>query len=150
MLRDRLVFGIADRRVRNRYLRETKLSYVDARDMALAAEAADKDAKQIQAGQDRDDSGLTRSTFPTAAGSSHAREAVTVAHVDRHPPRRPRSGKMSPRRPHPTSNAPGESSQPDELHLLSLWWKARGSYMSVPGVRVPLLSQERTPGLCVS
>lgn len=106
MLRDRLVFSIADKRVRNRYLRETKLSYVDARDMALAAEAADKDAKQIQAGQDRDDSSPQRSSFPTA-GSGHAHEGVPVSRVDRHPSRR--SGKGSPRRPHPTSYTPGES-----------------------------------------
>ena len=42
MLRDRLVFGVVDRRLQNSFLRETMLTYVSARDMALAAEAADK------------------------------------------------------------------------------------------------------------
>ena len=56
MLRDRLVCGIADKRVQNRYLRETKLTYTEARDMALAAETADKDSKRLQV--ENDNSGV--------------------------------------------------------------------------------------------
>ena len=39
-------------RVQKRYLRESKLSYTEARDMALAAEAADKDSQNIQGSTD--------------------------------------------------------------------------------------------------
>ena len=39
MLRDRLVFGVADKRLQNRYLRESKLlTFAQARDMALDSE----------------------------------------------------------------------------------------------------------------
>ena len=48
MFRDRLVFGTADKRLQNRYLRETTLTYVNARNRALAAEAADKDSKWVR------------------------------------------------------------------------------------------------------
>ena len=47
ILRDRLLHGLTDKRVLNRYLREPTLTYEDARDMALAAEAADKDTKRL-------------------------------------------------------------------------------------------------------
>lgn len=50
MLRDRLVCGIRDKKVQRRFLQESKLTYKEAFDMALAAETADKDAKRLQAG----------------------------------------------------------------------------------------------------
>ena len=43
MLRDRLVCGIADNRVQDRFLREAKLTYREALEMALAAETAVRD-----------------------------------------------------------------------------------------------------------
>ena len=72
MLRDRF-----DKRVQNRYLRETKLTYTEARDMALAAEIADKDSKRLQV--ENDDSGVM---VPPVSLSSH--KEGTVAHVDNH------------------------------------------------------------------
>ena len=86
MLRDRLVHGIADKRVQNRYLRESTLTYEEARDMALAAEAADKDAKRLR---DGDDSGSVVQPVVNE----------TIAHVDRRnlPNTRIRSGKGSSR-----------------------------------------------------
>ena len=77
MLRDRLVCGIADKRVQNRYLRETKLTYTEVRDMALAAETADKDSKRLQV--ENDDSGVM---VPPVTLNSH--KEGTVAHVDKH------------------------------------------------------------------
>jgi hypothetical protein len=47
MLRDRLVCGTADERVQRRYLQESTLTYATARDMALASETAEKDAKRL-------------------------------------------------------------------------------------------------------
>jgi hypothetical protein len=75
MLRDRLVCGIADKRVQNRYSRETKLTYTEARDMALAAETADKDSKRLQV---KNDSGAT---VPPVSQSNH--QEGTIAHVDK-------------------------------------------------------------------
>ena len=48
MLRDRLVCGIMDKRVQRRFLQAADLTYTQARDMALAAETADKDSKRLQ------------------------------------------------------------------------------------------------------
>ena len=76
MLRDRLVCGIADKRVQNRYLRETKLTYTEARDMALAAETADKDSKRLQA--ENDESGAT---VPPVSQNSH--KEGTIAHLEK-------------------------------------------------------------------
>ena len=45
LLRDRLVCGVFDKKVQHRFLQESKLTYKQALDMALAAEAARKDAK---------------------------------------------------------------------------------------------------------
>ena len=89
MLRDRLVFGVADRRLQNRFLRETTLTYVSARDMALAAEAADKDSKRLRDGVDGNDSSPT---LPTPSSNP---EGTTVAHVDKQS-RKPRSRKPTP------------------------------------------------------
>ena len=52
MLRDRLVCGIADKRVQDGYLREAKLSYKEALEMALAAETTEKDSQRLRAGGD--------------------------------------------------------------------------------------------------
>ena len=80
MLRDRLhVCGIADKRVQNRYLRETKLTYADPRDMALAA---DKDAKRLRA--------VNEEVVHPGSSSAH-KEAATIAHVNKRPVK-PRNG----------------------------------------------------------
>ena len=76
MLRDRLVFGVADRRLQNHFLREAS-TYVSARDMALAAEAANKDSKRLQDGGDGNNSSLT---LPTPSSNP---DGTTVAHVDK-------------------------------------------------------------------
>ena len=52
MLRDRLVCVIYDKRVQRRFLQESKLTYKQALDLALAAEAAAKDAKRLQGQRD--------------------------------------------------------------------------------------------------
>ena len=54
MLRDHLVCEIADKRVQNRYLRESKLTYADALSMALAAETAVKDSRKLHSKGDDD------------------------------------------------------------------------------------------------
>ena len=74
MLRDRLVHGIADKRVQNRYLRESTLTYEEARDMALAAETADKDSKRLREGDNVGSSGST------VIGSG---TGETIAHMGR-------------------------------------------------------------------
>ena len=71
-----MVCGIADKRVQNRYLRETKLMYTEARDMALAAETADKDSKRLQA--ENDESGAT---VPPVSQNSH--KEGTIAHLEK-------------------------------------------------------------------
>ena len=48
MLRDRLVCGIRDKRVQRRLLQESELSFDQAKDIALAAETANKDAMKLQ------------------------------------------------------------------------------------------------------
>ena len=48
MLRDRLVCGVRDIRIQRRLLAELKLTLKRALDLALAIEAADKDASGIQ------------------------------------------------------------------------------------------------------
>ena len=48
MLRDRLVVGINDSRIQRRLLAEPELTYKKAFELALAAEAADKNAKDLQ------------------------------------------------------------------------------------------------------
>ena len=45
MLRDRLVHGIADKRVQDRYVREATLTYSEALSMAQADETAVKDSE---------------------------------------------------------------------------------------------------------
>ena len=51
MLRDRLVCGIFDKRVQQRFLQESKLTYDEALSKALAAETAAKDSKRLQQAQ---------------------------------------------------------------------------------------------------
>ena len=88
MLRDRLMFGVSDKRIQNSFLHETSttLSYSKARDMALAADAAQKDCKQLQ--DERDN----RSPTSPAAGGGHV-PGGQIAHVGRHPRRvRPEGG----------------------------------------------------------
>ena len=51
MLRDRLVCGLHDIRIQRRLLAEPKLTLKRALDLALAIEAADKDASEIQNGE---------------------------------------------------------------------------------------------------
>ena len=48
MLRDRLVCGIRDKRVQRRLLQEPDLTFKQARDIALTAETANKDALKLQ------------------------------------------------------------------------------------------------------
>ena len=50
MLRDRLVCGVQDIRIPRRLLAELKLTLQQALDLALAIEAAEKDASEIQKG----------------------------------------------------------------------------------------------------
>ena len=52
MLRDRLVCGIADKQVQDRFLCESKLTYTEALEMALAAETAVKDSQKLRASGD--------------------------------------------------------------------------------------------------
>ena len=48
LLRDHLVCGVFDKKVQHCFLQETKLTYKQALDMALAAEATSKNAKCLQ------------------------------------------------------------------------------------------------------
>ena len=86
MLRDRLVFGVSDKKLQNRYLRESTLTYVQARDMALAAETADKDSRRLQ-----DTSDACGSTLLYA----RSQQDETVANVRNSYNCRPRSGRPS-------------------------------------------------------
>ena len=52
MLRDRLVCGIADKKVQDQYLRESKLTYTEALEMAQAAETAVKDSQKLRTSGD--------------------------------------------------------------------------------------------------
>ena len=60
-LRDRLVCGVHDIRIQRRLLAEPKLTLKRALDLALATEAADKDASEIQKGNLS--KGIPRSTM---------------------------------------------------------------------------------------
>ena len=90
MLRDRLVCGIADKRVQNRYLREAKLTYTEARDMALAAETADRGSKRLHV-----KNGDGGATVPPMSLSGQ--KEGTIAHVDK-PPDKPRVSRVRPGR----------------------------------------------------
>ena len=48
MLRDRLVCGVSDQRVQRRLLAEAKLTFQKAYDIALAMEAAERNARELQ------------------------------------------------------------------------------------------------------
>ena len=52
MLRDRLMCGIADKKVQDRYLRESKLTYTEALEMAQAAETAVRDLQKLRTSGD--------------------------------------------------------------------------------------------------
>ena len=54
MLRDRLVCGVEDIRIRRRLLAEPKLTLQRALDLALATEAPEKDASEIQKGDSQE------------------------------------------------------------------------------------------------
>ena len=54
MLRDRIVCGVRDLRIQRRLLAEPKLTLKRAIDLALAIEAADKDASEIQKGDSQE------------------------------------------------------------------------------------------------
>ena len=54
MLRDRCVCGVRDIRILRRLLAEPKLTLKRALDLALAIEAADKDASEIQQGDSQE------------------------------------------------------------------------------------------------
>ena len=54
MLRDRLVCGVQDIRIQRRLLAEPKLTLQRALDLALAIEAAEKDASEIQKGDSQE------------------------------------------------------------------------------------------------
>ena len=54
MLRDRLVCGVHDIRIQRRLLAEPELTLKRALDLALAIEAADKDASEIQKGDSQE------------------------------------------------------------------------------------------------
>ena len=90
MLRDRLVDGVTDKRVQKRYLRESKLSYTEARDMALAAEAADKDSQNIQ--------GSTDASGQITPVSNRKEETIARVHHNTTTTYRPRTaGRRSPK-----------------------------------------------------
>ena len=55
MLRDRLVCGIANKTVQRRLLQEPALSFEKALDLALSAEAAEKDSRRLTGGADDKD-----------------------------------------------------------------------------------------------
>ena len=90
MLRDRLVDGVTDKQVQKRYLRESKLSYTEARDMALAAKAADKDSQNIQ--------GSTDASGQITPVSNRKEETIARVHRNTTTTYRPRAaGRRSPR-----------------------------------------------------
>ena len=84
MLRDRLVCGVADKKVQNRYLRESKLTYTEARDLAHAALTAAKDSKKLS---EHDNGGVVIGVHKE-----------TVAHIDKNRSFRSRPGKGSSQR----------------------------------------------------
>ena len=92
MLRDRLVCGIADKRVQDRYLRESKLTYQEALEMALAAETAEKDSQKLRASGDDSHAALVAVT--------HKEETV----VQQVRPARSRLSKRSGQRGSPTGH----------------------------------------------
>ena len=92
MLRDRLVCGIADKRVQDRYLRESKLTYQEALEMALASETAEKDSQKLRA------SGDDSHAAPVAV--THKEETV----VQQVRPARSRLSKRSGQRGSPTGH----------------------------------------------
>ena len=86
LLRDRLVCGVFDKKVQHRFLQETKLTYKEALDMALAAEAARKDAKRLQ---DHREEARPVETRPAGIEEKSA----AVNRIARHSPRTDSHGK---------------------------------------------------------
>jgi hypothetical protein len=86
LLRDRLVCGVLDKKVQHRFLQEAKLTYKQAPDMALAAEAARKDAKRLQ---DHREEARSVETQPTETEEKSA----PVNRVTRNAPRTDSRGK---------------------------------------------------------
>ncbi|KAL9982685.1 hypothetical protein ACROYT_G004758 [Oculina patagonica] len=69
MLRDRLVCGVHDIRIQRRLLAEPKLTLKRTLDLALAIEAADKDASEIQKGDPQEeDTSLNKVDFKVEKG----------------------------------------------------------------------------------
>ena len=85
MLRDRLVHGIADKRVQDRYLREATLTYGEALSMAQAAETAVKDSLKLRSTGERDD-------LPPLVTTDH-KEDIAVHHLPQDKPTRSRIGR---------------------------------------------------------
>ena len=67
MLRDRLVCGIRDRTTQRQLLRETALTFDKALQMALAAEAADKDSRRLTGATHGHDKDLKEECDPPAS-----------------------------------------------------------------------------------
>ena len=86
LLRDRLVCGVFDKKVQHRFLQESKLTYKQAFDMALAAETARKDAKRLQ---DHREEARAVETRP----SETEEKATVVNRVTRNAPRTNGHGK---------------------------------------------------------
>ena len=60
MLRDRIVMGVRDRRVQQALLKKPELSLAQAIDIALAEEAASRDANMMAAARQADSPGASR------------------------------------------------------------------------------------------
>ena len=120
MLRDRLVLGVTDKRVQKRSLRESKLSYTESQDMALAAEAADKDSQSIQESTD-----ASGQITPVSACKEE-----TIARVHRKPTTttyRPRAaGRRSPR--------PQRQQTPASDHKSPLWRRTQRLKVPLQGL----------------
>ena len=86
LLCDRLVCSIFDKKVQHRFLQESKLTYKQALDMALAVEGACKDAKRLQDHREEARAVETRS-------SEMEEKSTTVNRVTRNAPRNDGHGK---------------------------------------------------------
>ena len=90
MLRDRLVCGIADKQVQDRFLCESKLTYKEALEMALAAGTAVRDSQKLWA-----DNGATPVVAPH-------REEATVQQISKDRTTRSRPTVQGEGQPHHT------------------------------------------------
>ena len=105
MLCDCLVFGVMDKKLQNRFLRELTLTYTQVRDMALAAETANKDSKQLPGGFDESGAIVPRQL-----------EVAVVAHVEKQHCK-PRSEKAS----FTKLNQLERATQSSNKYMLLLW-----------------------------